>query len=201
MSKTILDLEEINTRAPIPAGQKYVVMTPGATTPTRQMLPSVFNKISEHLNEKEILPVYLGDRDMQGRVLHFDERYDLSLGLNLIGMTTLLDAAKIMQGSSAVIGIDNGLLHLAGTTDATIIYGFTMTGPTQRRIHRKNGHTVELYADKEKLPCLFCQESVRFFTDHNFTNCIYQENEPACVKALNAETWIANIDAVLGEQC
>jgi ADP-heptose:LPS heptosyltransferase len=178
----------------------YVVLTPGASALTRAMPPSVFNSVVLHLLSKGITPVFLGNREMSERVIGFDERYDLTKGLDLIGKTTLLEAAKIMRNAMFVMGIDNGLLHLAGMTDATILYGYTMTGPNQRRIPRRHGHLVELFGDKEKIPCLFCQEHVRFFVDHNFTNCIYQENVPACVQALNAESWIATIDQVIGEQ-
>jgi hypothetical protein len=195
-----LDLEDVAMPKELEDIGAYVVMTPGASAVTRTMLPSVFNAITKHLQSKGITPVFLGDREMYNRKIGFDERYDLTVGVDLIGKTTLLQAAKIMEFARMVMGIDNGLLHLAALTDVTILYGYTMTGPEQRRVYREHGHTVELYANKKDVPCLFCQERVRFFIDHHFTNCIYKENEPACVKALNAESWIANIDAVLGEQ-
>lgn len=191
----VLDLTGI--QSPIAKAENYVVMTPGATTVTRQMPPSVFNKICQELTSRNVTPVFLGDAKMKGRTIIFDERYDLSLGINLIGKTTLLKAARIMKDAKAVIGIDNGLLHLAAMTDVPIVYGFTMTGPTQRRINRIAGSTVEIYANKKDVPCLFCQEHVRFFVDHHFTNCIYKENEPKCVKALNAESWLINLEPIL----
>ena len=197
----LLDLEDVKLPEKLESIGPYVVMTPGAGAQTRAMLPSVFNAITKHLSSKGIVPVFLGTRDMVDRPeLQFDARYDMSLGIDMIGQTSLLEAAKVIEGSKMILGIDNGLLHLAGLTDATILYGFTVAGPEQRRLPRSHGHTIELFADKEKLPCLFCQERVRFFQAHHFTNCIYKENEPACVKALNAESWIATIDVVLGEQ-
>ena len=192
----LLDLEDVELPS---LSHNYAVMTPGATAVTRKMLPNVFNEICEWLNKAGITPVFLGDAKMVGRKIEFDERYDLSLGVNLIGRTSLLEAAKIMQNSKCVIGIDNGLLHLAGMTDATIIFGYTVAGPNQRQIPRIYGHTIELFADKKELPCLFCQESVRFFMDHHFTNCIYKENEPKCIKALNAESFCAAITSVIKE--
>lgn len=191
-----LDLEDIPSDDGLGS---YAVMTPGATAKNRAMPASVYNAVCDHLILKGITPVHMGVTNMSNRSIQpeFNSDYDFSKGVNLIDQTTLLSAAKIMEGAKMVIGIDNGLLHLAGMTDVAILYGFTMAGPEQRRIHRAYGHTVELYADKAKLPCLFCQEHVRFFTNHDFSNCIYKENEPACVKALNAESWITNIDTVL----
>ncbi len=194
----VLDLDDIPSDDDL---GPYVVMTPGATAANRMMPALVYNAICDHLLGKGITPVHLGTTEMKNRLVppQFNTDYDLSKGVNLINQTNLLRAAKIMQGAEMVIGIDNGLLHLAAMTDVTILYGFTMAGPNQRRIYRKHGHTVELYGDKKEIPCLFCQEHVRFFIDHHFTQCIYKENEPKCVKALNKESWIASIDTVLND--
>lgn len=196
-----LDLSEVQ----LPKGfdeTKYAVLTPGVSdfTRTRMMTDETFNGIADHLNKIGIKPVFLGKTDMgKDRVVGVHPQYDLSKGLNLMDQTTLLQAAKIIQGSKFILGIDNGLLHLAGMTDATIMYGYTIAGPDQRRIERPKGHLIEFYPDKEKLPCLFCQERVRFFLDHHFTNCLYKETTPACVQMLNAESWIAAIDQITGE--
>ncbi len=194
-----LDLS--NVKPPRQIDGPYVVMTPGATAANRTMPAEVFNAVADHLLEKGVTPVYLGVHSMDKgkREIGIDKEYDLSQGLNLIGATTLLQAAKVMSGAKIVLGIDNGLLHLAGLTETPIIFGYTMTGPKQRRIYRKVGQAIELYADKDRVPCLFCQEHVRFFKDHHFTNCIYKEQVPLCVKALNKESWIAAIDVLLKE--
>jgi ADP-heptose:LPS heptosyltransferase len=179
---------------------KYAVLTPIAESSNRKMTADAFNAICDHLSKLGITPVFLGKTEMASRELSIDPKYDLTKGVNLIDKTTLLEAARVMEDALFVLGIDNGLLHLAGTTDVPIIYGYTLAGPDQRRILRKYGHTMEVYADKGKLPCLFCQEHVRFFFGHNFKECVYKENVPSCVKALNAETWIACIDDMLGEK-
>lgn len=198
----VLDLDDLELPSHLarPLGvDGYAVLTPGATAANRKMPASVYNGICDHLLSKGITPVHLGTSSMEYRELQpkMDEAYDFSKGVNLIDKTSLLEAALIMSDARMVIGIDNGLLHLAALTDVTILYGYTMAGPRTRQVRRPHGHTIELYADKEKLPCLFCQENVRFFMDHHFTNCIYKEHVPACVKALNVESWNANIDAAL----
>lgn len=195
-----LDLELINLPISKRPPKPYAVMTPGATTATRTMPADVFNKISDHLISKGITPVYLGVTSMNKgkRAVNIDPAYDLNRGMNLIDRTTTLQAAKIMADATMVLGIDNGLLHLAACTKVPIIFGYTMVGPTHRRPYRREGHTFELYADKKDLPCIFCQERVRFFVDHDFSNCIYKDVK--CVKALTAEAWTATIDQVLGKQ-
>ena len=180
----------------------YAVMTPGATAGNRAMPPETYNAICDHLIAKGLTPVHLGTTQLEHRPEppKFNEAYDFSKGENLIDRTTLLQAAKIISQADMVLGIDNGLLHLAGTTDAQIIFGFTMAGPNQRRILRRYGETMELYPDKKELSCFSCQEHVRFFNAHNFTNCIYKENVPLCTKILTKESWCAGIDMILNER-
>lgn len=197
-----LDLSEVELPKAV-RDLNYAVMTPGVSdfARSRMMTPEAFNGIADHLNKIGITPVFLGKSDMgKDRTIGINTGYDLTKGLNLMDSTTLLQAAKVIESSRFILGIDNGLLHLAGMTGATIMYGYTVAGPDQRRITRPHGHLVEFYPDKEKLACVFCQERVRFFIDHAFTNCIYKENVPVCVQMLNAETWIHGIDTVLGEQ-
>lgn len=190
-----LDLSDVEI-APLP--DRYVVMTPIMEAATRTMPAATYNGICDYLISKGITPIHLGKTDMAQRDLKLNPEYDLSKGINLLDSTSLLEAARIMKESLMVIGIDNGLLHLAGMTDATILYGYTIAGPRQRQIRRRSGHLVEMYADKEKLPCLFCQEHTRFFLNHDFRNCIYKENTPQCVRDLNIESYRATIDQVLG---
>lgn len=177
----------------------YVVLTPGATDPTRTMPAETLNEISRHLFDKGLTPVYLGASTMNKgvRKIHYEKEYDYSLGINLIDQTTPLQAAKIMEKARCVAGIDNGLLHLAAMTKTTIVFGYTIAGPMLRRPLRREGDLWELYAEKEKLPCIFCVEHHRFFNDHDFKDCIYKDPIPKCITALNAKTWCNTIDAAL----
>lgn len=195
----LLDLERTKLHKSVP--ELYAVLTPGSSAVTRKMPATTYNGISEYLLSKGITPVHLGTESMNGgkRAIDIDSDYDRTLGIDLVGKTSIIEAAKIMEDAAMVIGIDNGLLHLAAMTDTTILYGFTMVGPNHRRITRKYGQTFELYGDKEKLPCLFCQENVRFFFGHNFEECIYKLNVPDCVKMLNLESWTKTIDLAMGE--
>lgn len=186
-----LDLSGVNLKGVL-ENKKYAVLTPCFTAYNRRLLVKDFNLICDHLNSKGIVPVFLGDKHMAGRDVRTED-YDLSKGINLLGKTTLLEAAKIMKKSEMVMGVDNGLLHLAAMTDATILYGYTIAGPETRRVYRKSGHTYELYGSKKDIPCLFCQENIRFI-GKNFSECLYQEVEPECVKALNAASFNATID-------
>ena len=67
--------------------------------------------------QKNILPVFLGKSH-----LDLNEDYDLSEGVDFIGRTLLFDALRIIDCAEMVIGIDNGLLHLAACTKTPIVW-------------------------------------------------------------------------------
>jgi ADP-heptose:LPS heptosyltransferase len=194
-----LDLSEVPVLPSELQDQSYIVITPYAEASTRMMPAKVINDIVDHVISFGKLPVFLGKTDLGKRDIKISDGVDFSKVVDLTNRTDLLMAAKVMKFSDMVLGIDNGLLHLAGMTDATILYGYTIAGPNQRRIPRPYGRTYELFGDKEILKCLFCQEKMRFHLNHSFTECMYKENVPMCVKALNSESWISTIDLALEE--
>lgn len=177
--------------------ERYAVMTPGSTAPSRTMRAKAFNETVEHLHSKGITPLFLGTSAMDKgrRVISYEEGYDLTQGLNLIDKTSTLQAAKIMSEAEMVIGVDNGLLHLAAMTEAPIVFAYTIVGPAHRRPLRKKGIIVEIFNKPEELPCTFCQEKVRFFWDHDFENCIYKDYK--CLDLLSGDNFIAAINMVL----
>lgn len=191
-----LDLEETRTPAKL-RDKKYIVMTPGATAASRTMPAETFNRIKAYILCLGYTPVFVGVTSMnkKKRKVSIDPGYDFSHGIDLIDQTTPLQAAKVMANAEMVVGLDNGLLHLAAMTDVPIVFGYTIAGPVHRRPLRKQGVLVELYSTEEELPCTFCQERVRFFYDHDFENCIYKDFQ--CIKNLDAKAFNHAIDVAL----
>lgn len=191
-----LDLSKIKVPYMI-RNTKYVVFTPGATSKTRTMPAHIFNEIVAFVNGIGLTPVFLGVSSMSNgaRNISFEADYNLNAGVSLINKTTILEAAKIMEEAQCVVGLDNGLLHLAATTDVPIVFGYSMVGPKHRRPRRPEGFIYDVTPDKKKLPCTFCQEQVRFFLDHDFENCIYQDFE--CLKSVSSEKYIEGIKEAL----
>ena len=194
-----LDLSEIKLPK-ILQDKKYVVVTAGATATTRAMSAEAVNSLTAHIIEKGMTPVFLGRDTMEHgkRKIHFNPQYDLSVGVDLINQTTVMQAARIMNDSECVVGIDNGLLHLAGMTKASIVFGYTIAGPMHRRPLREKGHIVELYNEPSELKCTFCQEKLRFFHDHDFEFCVYKDY--LCTKRLNGKSFCHALDTALEQR-
>jgi len=192
----VLDLKDVWMPKEV-EGKDYIVMTPGATSPSRTMTAKAFNGIKDYILSIGYIPVFVGVTSMNKgkRRINISGDYDFSGGISLIDRTTTMQAAKVMSGAKCVVGIDNGLLHLAATTDVPIVFGYTIVGPQHRRPFRKNNNLVEVYNTKEELACTFCQENVRFFYDHDFENCLYQDFK--CLEQLSAEAFIEGIQVAI----
>lgn len=185
---------------------KYVVFTVGFTADVREWLPSEINKTAKYCLDKGYTPVFLGQTSTKTGGTYvikgtFREEIDLNLGVRLIDKTTLLEATVIMQHSSAVLGVDNGLLHVAGCTDASIIGGFTTVSPKIRMAIRNNilGYNYYPVVPDASLSCSFCQEKTNFLYGHDYRNCIFKEAEKKnlCTKQITADKFIAQLEVVL----
>lgn len=191
-----------------PSGD-YAVFTPGATAEARAMPPEHFNNLVNYTIDKGITPVFLGKADFafqgeegenRGYFAKFDKGYDFSKGVNLLEKTTLLEATQIMAGAKFVLGIDNGLLHFAGTTEAPIIFGHTVAAVHHRRIRRPKGLTIDVAISPKTLPCISCQSNIRYIHGHRFKFCIYGDYKCLDVIFTNdAEQWKRAIDIILKE--
>jgi hypothetical protein len=174
----------------------YAVVTVASTATVRTLPPKTINEISRHLVSIGVTPVFLGrsqlNHDYKATT---SEEIDFSLGLDLIEKTTLREAACILAKSKVVVGLDNGLLHLAMCSDVPVIIAFTTVEPRHRLAPRK-GKTAYI-VPPEELKCRFCQSRMRFLNQHDFRNCFYKDN--LCCEMLPSDTFIKTINAMLGE--
>lgn len=181
----------------------YVVLTTGATCKSREWPAGEINDIIDFLVRNGIQPVFLGSRDMPLGNDHkpieasFPEGVDYGRGLDLRGRTSLLEALKVMSEAKAVVGVDNGLLHLAAMSDVQIVMGFTNTLPIHRAPIRQNqlGYKVELVLPDEELKCGGCQSRWILPFGANFTKCGYKDYK--CVEQMRASKFIGALKRAL----
>lgn len=174
-----------------------VVFTVASTVPVREWPPYEINDLAERCKAKGLTPVLLGSTQkmqtgeyetIQGRI---DDGIDRSLFLDLTNRTTLIEALGVMQRSRAVIGVDNGLLHLAHYCDVPVVAGFTSVESKHRLPHREQGETRAIEA---KVPCYGCQ-SKWGFVNHDFRYCPLKHT--ACTLTMTADRFEKELDQVL----
>lgn len=185
---------------------QYVVITAGYTAEVREFPTKEINRIVNFIKSKGLEVVFLGQNNTKtgtGHVIsaNFSGEINFDAGINLINETTLLEAALIMHHSRAVVGVDNGLMHVAGCTAANIIGGFTTVSPEIRKPVRSNSlnHRFWTVTPDESLDCRFCQEKTNFLYEHDYRNCIHkgQEKERTCVKQMTADKFIYHLERIL----
>jgi len=182
--------------------EKYVVVTTGFTSNTREWMPESVNGVTEYILSKGYTPVYLGKSYTlsYGNIgITGNFKADYSKGISLIDKTTLLEAHSIMNGSAAVLGLDNGLIHLAGMGKAPIVAGFTTVDPQHRLPYRNDKLGDNCYVvtpTKEELACIHCQSNMTFADQtHCFTTCFY--NDYKCIQLMTADKWIKELEKIL----
>lgn len=184
----------------------YAVFTPGSTTDVREMPVEAFNELCRYTLGKGVTPVFLGKRNLSGQYDAKFLNYDFSLGLDLRERTNVLEAVQIMRGAKFVIGIDNGLLHMAGTTDVPVIFGHNIAPLHHRKLRRFGGLTIDITVPESDLACIGCQGKMRFTLNHDFRKCFHHTNEAlnkACLSHLfknNCAKWKNAIDRALKEK-
>lgn len=209
-----LDLNKINIEK-FNLPENYVVISTGYTAIVREMKAQVVNELSDYVISKGYIPVYLGSKvtdtgvsnvssnEAPNIIGNFNTEIDYSKGLDLIDKTSLLESGKIIAGAKCIVGLDNGLLHLAGCTNTTIVGGFTTVEPRHRMPYRNNELGWNFYSvvPDENLKCRFCQSNWEFKYGNDFRKCYYVEQkldkEIQCTKNLTSNKFINQLEKVL----
>jgi ADP-heptose:LPS heptosyltransferase len=177
--------------------EKYVVLTVGFTAPNREMLPSVANGIIDYCTSKNIPVVTLGSTANKIIPGTFKEEIKLDQTINLVNNTNILEAGAIISKSACIVGLDNGLLHVAGCTEVPIIVGFTNVLPEHRLPIRHNelGWNCYVVEPEQSLECRGCQSRMAHVYGHDFRGCYY--GDMACLSQLTADKYIAHMEKLL----
>lgn len=184
--------------------KEYVVISTGFTAKIREFLPEKVNAISEFLNKRNMPVVFLGSKqastgiegvdDIKG---NFNNEIQYDKGINLIGKTSLLEAGKIIAESKCMIGLDNGLMHVAGCTDVPIIGAYTSVAPHLRLPYRNNelGYNCYTVIPPETCQDRFFQSDIDFLFDVDLRNCYYGDYQ--MTKSLPVEEFIKHLETIL----
>lgn len=183
--------------------EEYVVITTGFTAKIREFLPEKVNAIVQYLNDRNMPVVFLGSRqanagagvnDILGS---FNADIDYTKGINLVDKTSLLEAGKIIACSKTIIGLDNGLMHLAGCTDVPIIGAFTSVEPRLRNPYRNDqlGWNCYNVVPPESCQDRFFQSNMDFLYNFDFKYCYYKDYD--MISSLKVEDFISALEKVL----
>lgn len=182
--------------------EKYVIITTGYTAPVREMLSDAVNEVVQYVKSKGYEVVFLGSKEAATGMPHvikgeFKSDINYSEGIDLINKTTLLEAGKIIGQAKVIVGVDNGLLHLAGTTAVPIVFGATTVDPKHRLPYRNNelGYNCYTVIPDSSLQCRFCQSNWDFMYKVDFKECYYKDYK--CTKMLTLNKYVEKLELLL----
>lgn len=127
---------------------KYVLIHPVQTWPSRTWSAKKWMDITKRLNEKGISVVSIGKDSSETGFFNVDKptfNFEIENGLNLMNQTTISQAWHLINQSMCFITMDSGLLHLAGSTDANIIMLGSSIKPEFRLPYRNNSQTYKQF--------------------------------------------------------
>ena len=184
--------------------EPYVVFPVGATSDNKLFRASVMGPIMRWCQSNGYKVVIVGTKTSHTQteidgvlkpVVLRDQRdllpADVLAGiLDMREKTTLLELRDILGHAAAVVGVDGGTLHLAGTTEVPIVFASGTTLPKHRYIARNGDHTYRIrYVGPRDLECYGCQSNWPMTTLH-FTRCAYEERPNACMEQLHPDDFI-----------
>lgn len=192
--------------SPIIGGDSaYVVITSNYTASVRALTQATFTTLIEHFLDRGIGVTLLGRRHTLVATKRIIESHDLFYAgehpklLDLRNSTSLVEAGKVLAGAKCVLGLDNGLLHLAACTRAPIVYGHTTVAPRHRQIirHGELDYKIERVSPDTSLDCRFCQSNMGYMYGHSFRECFY--GDTLCREQLTAPKFIEAYENLLGD--
>lgn len=185
-----------------PSPGKYVVFPIGATSDNKLFKAAVMEPIIQWVDDNGYIPVLVGKKESGTRVIVEGQPETLVIRdevdkldplvklqcVDMREMTTLMELRDLLGHAEAVVGVDGGTLHLAGTTDTNIIYAMGTTLPDHRYIARGGdpNHKIR-YVGPRDLACTGCQ-SRWTMTSLDFRFCAYGDN--ACMSLLHPDDFI-----------
>lgn len=171
-------------------GVKYVVLTTNFTAKVREWPAPEIEATIIGLIKRGYTPVLLGKKDVSDKITGYSAQLlDTTGAIDLRDTTTLEEAHSIMYYAEAVLGVDNGLIHLAGMTSTPIIAGYTTVNPAHRIPIRPRG---EIRVIGPRVDCRYCQTNMNFVYHQDFRQCIY--GDYACTTEMTAERFLAEFD-------
>lgn len=175
----------------IVGNEPYILFTTDYTSPARRWPAPYINQLGRECAKRGFTPVLVGKSgDLDSGLPHDPVRINQNDGIDkgvfydLRGQTSLVETLGLMQRASAVVGVDNGLIHLAHYTDVPVVVGFTSLASRHRVPVRIHGETIALEAE---VPCGGCQ-SRGFAINTDWRTCLFDDY--ACTLTMRAERFV-----------
>ena len=131
----------------------YVVLAIGANWPNKRWPTAYYAQLVDWLYTQSLIPVLIGSGVVDERLVDEINAKTEIPAIDLVGKTTLKQAAHVIRGAQVLIGGDTGMTHLAAALRKTSI---ELMGPTDAKRNGPYGqleNVIEITKD-----CKYCWE-------------------------------------------
>lgn len=177
------------------SNKKYVIFVSTYRDETRMWPADSLLQTAAFVKSRGYIPVFIGKTDMNIES-HLVPKTSLpenidEFGVDLRNRTSILELASLMKHAKAVVGLDSGPIHLAGTTDVPIVCAYTSVLAEHRVPNRLRGPICAINAD---IDCIGCEST---WCSHfwNFEKCYLGHAD--CSNKLTADLFIRPLKKIL----
>lgn len=189
----------------------YVVISSGATSDNKIFHPRIMAEVITGLKVRGYKVIIVGKSTThvkaagETKVLHVRDTFERmpqgvqDLCIDMRDKTTIMEARDLIGHAAAIIGVDGGMLHLAGTTNTPIVYGITSVDPDDRGITRHDKFNWKVrHTWPKDLECAGCQSHWVLVFKQDFRECAYEDNK--CVEELKSKDMLDAFDSLITEE-
>lgn len=122
--------------------QPYILIHPVSNWETRTWSAKNWMELTSKLNDIGLNVVSIGKDSSETGFFNVQKpvfNFEIEKGRNLMNITSISDCWYLMQKAKFFVTMDSGLLHLAGTTDVSIIHLGSSIKPEFRAPYRMGG--------------------------------------------------------------
>lgn len=180
---------------------KYVVIATNHSSPLKRFRRELLYAATEYVQQQGCTPVWVGKKYQFN--VYGDHVADITDdGVEVLpGVVDLRDKTDVKElvglcyNSAAVVGMDGGVIHVAGLTPAPIVCAYTHKAPRLLMPIRNNelGHKVFSVVPPPE-SCRFCMSS-KPLPAHSYTTC--RREDIQCVENVQQEEFINAIGEAL----
>jgi ADP-heptose:LPS heptosyltransferase len=148
--------------------EKYIVIHSVRSWESRTWSALNWMNLTQQLNELGYSVVSIGKDSSEKGFFNVQKptfSFEIEKGLNLMNETTISDSWHIINNAQAIVTMDSGILHLAGTTDTHIIHLGSSIKPEFRAPYRKGSQSYKY--DYVRGGCgLECASNMKYALDY-----------------------------------
>ena len=183
-------------------GEKYIVVPLGHTRPSKAISSETVREVVTFAKSKGLKTVFLGrNYDVLMRTdwkqpIGFPEIFEDDSIINMLDKTTVAQVHAILSDARCVVGMDGGIVHMAGLTDIPIVCAYTVKSPEYLMPvrHGQIGWNCKPIVPPETA-CRFCMSRSLLTWDHDYSKCAAGDWQ--CQSTIKPEQFIAALEEVL----